>query len=157
MPPQKWTTLRSWSLFLAKTPQHKNSRWESLTGHRQTSQVVHPRGYEAQESLIPNPTSTASPKTVCVKPESPAGRAEGWSPENTGPEKGALHSHLCSSIKQARCLITSSPEATQMTKCQCVQLLNRLPLQHSPRQHAPPISVWTLAQECQMQPLGLSA
>lgn len=91
VPPQKWTTLRSLSLFLAKIPQHKNSRWGSRAGHRQTFQMVHPRGYEAQKTE-PNLTSTASPKTVSVKPENPAGRAEGWSPESTGPEKGALHS-----------------------------------------------------------------
>lgn len=63
----------------------------SWAGHRQTSQMAHPRGYEAQKTE-PNPTSTASPKTVSVKPENPAGREEGWSPESTGPEKGALDS-----------------------------------------------------------------
>lgn len=118
--------------------------------------MVHSRGYEAQETE-PNPTSTASPKTVSVKPENPAGRAEGWSPESTRGESGfslpPQHSTFVAPSNTPQCWKTSSSEATQMTKCQCVQLLNRLSLQYSPRQHALPIRVWTLAQESQMQPL----
>lgn len=121
MPPQKWTTLRSLSLFLAKIPQHKNSRWGSRAGHRQTSQMVHPRGYEAQKTES-NPTSNSFPQNSFCKAREPSWQGRGLVTREHRPgERGSSLPPISGApSNKPQCLITSSPGATQMTKCQCV-------------------------------------